>query len=267
MFATIFPLDLGLPTVSLTADQRIRYERNILAPGFGEAGQERLARARVLVVGLGGLGSPVAYYLAAAGVGMLGLMDSERVHLSNLQRQILYSMQDLERPKCAAAADTLSALNPSVHLEKIEQRLEANTAAELIAQYDIVVEASDNFEATFLINDVCLELKKPFATAGVVALSGQAQLVVPGATSCLRCALPEIPAGVPTSDVYGVVGAIPGILGSLEAFEVIRWITGLWNAQPDGSGLLHHVDGDTMRLKTIRIPRRPGCRCVEIARE
>lgn len=253
--------------MSLTADQRIRYERNILAPGFGEAGQERLAQARVLVVGLGGLGSPAAYYLAAAGVGTLGLMDSDRAHLSNLQRQILHSMRDMDRPKSVSAAETLSALNPEVHLEQLEQRIEAGTAAEIVARYDAVLEACDNFESKFLINDVCLQLKKPFATAGVVAFSGQAQLVVPGATACLRCALPEVPSGVPTSDVQGVVGAVAGMLGSLEAFEIIRWLAGLWRAQPDGAGLLHHVDGETMRLKTIRIPRRSDCRCADIAVE
>lgn len=253
--------------MSLTPDQRIRYGRNILAPGFGETGQARLAQARVLVVGLGGLGSPAAYYLASAGVGTLGLMDPDLVELSNLQRQILHATTDLGRPKTVSAAETLSALNPQVQMEPIAQRLEAETATEIIARYGVVIEACDNFASKFLINDLCLQLNKPFATAGVAAFSGQAQFVVPGATACLRCVLPDVPTDGPGNAAPGALGAAAGILGSIEALEVIRWVAGMWRPQPRGAGLLHHLDGETMRLKTVRIPRRAGCQCANISTE
>ncbi len=254
----------------LTESQRARYERNLLIPGLGEEGQERLARARVLIVGLGGLGSPAAFYLAAAGVGTLGLLDSDLVEISNLQRQILHSAARLGDAKTSSAAAALAALNPEVRIETFQERLSGENAAERIRDFDVVVEACDSFESKFLINDTCLELVKPFATAGILALSGQAQFVVPGRTACLRCVLPEIPEGVPTTSQLGVLGALPGILGSVEALEVIRWIGGLWEPQPGGAGSLHTVDahmsdgntgGDTMRLHTLRLTRRPDCPC------
>jgi adenylyltransferase/sulfurtransferase len=247
--------------MGLTEQQRERYDRNLLIPGFGEAGQERLRRARVLVAGLGGLGSPAAYYLAAAGVGTLGLLDSDSVNLSNLQRQILHGTARLGRPKCASAAETLAALNPEVKTETFETRLNNGNAADLLGRFDVIIEATDNFEAKFLINDVCLALQKPFATAGILALSGHALFVVPGQTCCLRCAFHEAPAGEPTTAELGVLGPVPGVLGSLEVLEAIRWLVGLWRPQPDGAGLLHSLDGAIMRLRTLSVPRRVGCRC------
>jgi adenylyltransferase/sulfurtransferase len=250
--------------IVLTQEQRSRYERNLLIPGIGERGQELLARARVLIVGMGGLGSPAAFYLSAAGVGTLGLIDSDRVELSNLQRQVLHTVSRLGQPKTVSALSALKALNPEVQIETFQERLTAENAPERIRGFDVVVEACDNFEAKFLINDVCSDLKKPFATAGILALSGQAQFVVPGQTPCVRCALPEIPEGVPTTSERGVLGAVPGILGSVEALEVIRWITGLWEPQPGGAGSLHTVDGETMRLHTMRLPRRSDCPCMRL---
>jgi molybdopterin-synthase adenylyltransferase len=247
--------------MGLTEQQRERYDRNLLIPGFGEAGQERLRQARVLVAGLGGLGSPAAYYLAAAGVGTLGLLDSDYVSLTNLQRQILHVTSRLYRPKCDSAAETLAALNPEVKTETFETRLNNGNAAEIITRFDVIIEAADNFETKFLINDVCLALNKPFATAGILALSGHALFVVPGQTSCLRCAFPNVPAGEPTTAEFGVLGPVPGVLGSLEALEAIRWLAGLWKPQPDSAGLLHNLDGAVMRLRTLSVPRRAGCRC------
>jgi molybdopterin/thiamine biosynthesis adenylyltransferase len=250
--------------MSLTENQRERYERNILVPGFGEPGQEHLAKARVLIVGMGGLGSPAAYYLAAAGVGVLGLIDSDCVSLSNLQRQILHSMAWLNKPKTESAAHVLAQLNPDVRTERFDERLTPENAPDRIRRFDVVIEACDNFEAKFLINDVCLDQKKPFATAGILAMSGQALFVVPGRTCCLRCAVPTIPKGIPTTAEEGVLGPVPGILGSVEALEVIRWLTGFWKAQPDGAGLLHTVAGAQMRVHTLRVPRRPDCRCARL---
>jgi len=250
----------------LTQEQRIRYERNLLIPRFGEEAQERLANARVAVVGLGGLGSPAAYYLAAAGVGTLGLIDPETVELSNLQRQILHSTDGIGRHKADSAAEALAALNPDVDLSSVRTRLNRENAPGTLGRYDVVLEATDNFETKFLINDVCLELQKPFATAGILALSGQSQFVVPGKSPCLRCAVPAPPAGIPTTAEQGVLGALPGILGSLQALEVIRWIVGLWAPRCNGAGALHSVDGDAMRLNTLRITRREDCICAPLWR-
>ncbi len=245
----------------VNANEVIRYQRNLLIPGFGEQGQERLGQTRVAVVGLGGLGSPVALYLAAAGVGTLGLFDSDAVELSNLQRQVLHDTGRLGMGKAESAAATLEKLNPGVALEVHAVRLTEGNAREFLGPYDAVVEATDNFESKFLLNDVCLDLRKPLATAGILALSGHALFVVPGCSPCLRCVSPEIPRGVPTTAEQGVLGAVPGILGSVEALEILRWAAGLWTARADGRGLLHSVDGRTMRLASMRIPRRRECRC------
>ena len=253
--------------MSLTAEQRTRYERNLLIPGVGSEGQERISSAAVAVVGLGGLGSPVALYLTAAGVGRLGLIDSDRVELSNLQRQVLHTTEDIGRFKPESAAETLTALNPDVKLALSTERVTRDNATELLAGYDVVVEASDNFETKFLINDVCLESGTPFATAGILAMSGQGQFVVPGATPCLRCAMPEIPPGVPTTSELGVLGTVPGILGSLQAMEVLRYLAGVWRPQRDGAGYLHIVDGDGMRLRSLGVTRRRNCRCAPLWRE
>jgi molybdopterin/thiamine biosynthesis adenylyltransferase len=250
--------------VGLLSEQKQRYDRNIRIPGFGEEGQERLLRSRVLIVGLGGLGSPVAFYLAAAGVGRLGLMDSDTLELSNLQRQVLHTTPRIGQAKADSAHATLAPVNPDVRLEVLNGRLTAENAGGIFAEYDVVVECSDNFETKFLINDMCLAYRKPFATAGILSLSGQGMFVAPGQTPCLRCAVPEVPSGVPTTAELGVLGAVPGILGSLEALEVIRYLVGVWKPQPDGYGLLHSVNGDAMRLTTMRVPRRSQCRCAPL---
>ncbi len=146
----------------------------------------------------------------------------------------------------------------------LRTRLAVENAAQILADYDVVVEATDNFESKFLINDVCLELKKPFTTAGILALSGQAMFVVPGKTPCLRCLTPEMPHGVPTTAQQGVLGTVPGILGSVQAMEVIRWLAGLWRPGLDGTGWLHSIEGDRMRLRTLRIARRKDCTCASL---
>lgn len=248
----------------LTEDQRKRYERNLLIPGFGEDAQERLAEARVAIVGLGGLGSPVALYLAAAGVGMLGLVDPDTVELSNLQRQVIHSTPRLGRGKSGSAAETVLTLNPNVRTAAIGLRMTPSNAESMLREYDVVVEATDNFAAKFVLNDACLALKKPFATAGILAMSGQALFVAPGQTPCLRCLTPEPPEDVPSTSEQGVLGAVPGVLGSVQALEVIRWLTGRWTPPEHGEGALHTVDGDAMRLRTMRVPRRLVCRCAPL---
>lgn len=245
---------------------RARYSRNMLIPGLGEDGQKRLARARVLIVGLGGLGSPAAFYLAAAGVGTLGLLDADTVNVSNLQRQILHRTLDIGEAKVVSATRTLQALEPALNIEPRIETLTADNAADIVSRYDAVIEATDNFEAKFLLNDTCLGLGKPLATAGILALAGHAMFVVPGKTACLRCVVPHQPDGVPTTAELGVLGSVPGILGSLEALEVVRWLVGLWTPQDDCAGLLHSVDGNVMRLHTMRVAPRPQCACATLGR-
>ncbi len=250
--------------VKFTSEQLVRYARNILVPGIGQSGQEKLAHSRVCVVGLGGLGSPVCFYLAAAGVGTLGLIDSDKVELSNLQRQILHTTARIGVPKTDSAEESLRALNPDVRIEKHVVRVTRESAERLLNSYDAIIEATDNFESKFIVNDACLEIKKPFATAGILGLSGHAMFVVPGQTPCLRCVFQSIPQGTPTTAEQGVLGAVPGILGSVQALEVIRWITGMWAPLPDASGRLHGVDGTAMTLRTIRVPRLTTCGCAKI---
>ncbi len=245
--------------MTLSDAQRERYSRNLLIPDIGDAGQERLGAASVLIVGLGGLGSPAALYLAAAGVGALGLLDSDKVELSNLQRQVLHSTHRLGQEKTLSAAATLHDLNPDVTLRPMTLRLTAENADHLFAGYDVILEASDNFETKYLVNDACLRTGKPFATAGILGLSGHALFVVPGQSPCLRCLAASEPAGVPTTAELGVLGAVPGILGSLEAMETIRFLAGCRTAA-DG-GKLHSIDGQALRLSTIRVTRRNGCLC------
>ncbi len=248
----------------LNEEQRERYERNILVPGFGETGQQRLLEAGVCIVGLGGLGSSAALYLAAAGVGRLGLVDSDVLERSNLQRQVLHTTDRIGMSKTESAAKTLGALNPDITLQTVRVRVTEDNAADLFSAYDVVVEATDNFAAKYLLNDVCLEYGKPFATAGILALSGQALFVVPGQSPCLRCAVPVEPVGVPSTSEQGVLGAVPGILGSLEAMAVIRYLAGLWNPEPDGGGAIHSINGETMRWRSMRFPRNPACRCAPL---
>lgn len=248
-------------TSSLTPEQRTRYERNLLVHGIGDKGQAKLAAARVLIVGLGGLGSPAALYLAAAGVGVIGLADPDRVELSNLQRQVLHRQSEIRQLKVDSAVRALLALNAEVLLELHPTFLDKDNAAALLAAYDVVVEATDSFETKYLVNDACVDSGKPFVTAGIIALSGHALFVVPGRTPCLRCVVPELPLGEPTTAERGVLGAAAGILGSLEALEVLRWITGLDAPAQGDVGRLHGVDGEGMRLTTTRVRRRPDCRC------
>lgn len=248
----------------LSEDQKHRYERNIMIPGFGEAAQERLGASRVAIVGLGGLGSPAAMYLAAAGIGTLGLFDADQLELSNLQRQVIHATPDLGRQKVESAAEAIARLNPEVRTRALCLRLTESNAREALRDYDVVIEATDNFASKYVLNDACIDLGKPLAVAGILSLSGQAQFIVPGATPCLRCAVADIPEGVPTTSEEGVLGAVPGILGSVEALEVIRWLVGRWRPRPDGSGALHSVDGETMRLNTLWVRRRPTCRCAPL---
>ncbi len=240
-----------------TEEEIQRYSRHILLREVGAGGQERIRRGSVLVVGAGGLGSPAAMYLAAAGVGRIGIADADRVDYSNLQRQLLHATPDVGRPKVESARDRLRAINPGVRVEAHEARFCAANALELVGGYDFVIDGTDNFTAKFLINDACVMAGKPFAHGGVLRFEGQAFTHLPG-TSCLRClygAAPP-PGAVPTCAQAGVLGPVAGMIGAVEAAEALKYLTGAGEPLTDR---LLTLDALAMQFHTIAMRRDAGC--------
>ena len=241
----------------LSHDELIRYSRHLILPEVGMEGQLRLKAARVLVVGAGGLGSPAALYLAAAGVGSLGLVDGDAVELSNLQRQVLHGTASVGHPKVESAAARLRDLNPHVQVETIPERLTSANAREVVRAFDLVADGSDNFPTRYLVNDACVLESKPNAYGAILRFDGQASFFAPGGP-CYRClfAEPPPPGLVPSCAEAGVVGALPGLVGSIQALEVLKWILG---AGESLLGRLLLVDGLRMRTREIVVRRDPGC--------
>ena len=244
--------------MAFSPEERQRYSRHLDLPGFGGHAQERLRAGRVMVVGCGGLGSPALYYLAAAGAGLLGLIDSDVVDVSNLQRQILHATPDIGRPKVDSAVARLRALNPHVRLAPHGERLTADNARELFAPYDIVLDATDNYASKYLINDVCVAMRKPFVHAGISAFCGQILTVVPGKSACLRCVFPvPPPAPGPEAPVNaGPLGPIPGVIGALQATEAIKFLTGIGALL---TGTLLTYDGLEAEFLPVHANRDPEC--------
>jgi adenylyltransferase/sulfurtransferase len=244
--------------VRISGRERQRYDCQLVLNEVGERGQEALRKGSVLVVGAGGLGSPVLFYLAAAGVGRIGIVDDDVVDLSNLQRQILFSTADIGRPKAEVAAERLAGLNPEVALEPSTSRLRAATAAALIDDYDVVVTAVDNFPARYLLNDACVLAGKTLVDGAVLRMTGLAMTVKGGETACYRCLFPEPPppAGVVSCSEAGVLGPIPGLIGSIQALEVIKVLTGA--GRPLYDRLLQY-DGAAMTFTEVAVERAPAC--------
>ena len=244
--------------MAFSSEERKRYARHLDLPGFGGHAQERLRAGRVLVVGCGGLGSPALYYLAAAGVGLLGLVDSDAVEISNLQRQILHATPDIGRPKVDSAVGRLRALNPHVRLAPHTERLAADNARDLFAPYDIILDATDNFASKYLINDTCAALKKPFVHAGISGFCGQLLTVIPGKSACLRCLFPEPPplASSESAPAAGPLGAVPGVIGSLQAVEALKFLAGVGALLTD---TLLTYDGLEAEFKPVHATRNPAC--------
>lgn len=243
----------------MTNDERIRYSRHLIMPEVGAEGQERLNKARVLCIGAGGLGSPAALYLAAAGVGTLGLIDFDDVDLSNLQRQILHGTPDIGRRKVDSARDRLQEVNPHVRLETHDARLTASNAQDLIGSYDVVVDGSDNFATRYLSNDVCVWANKPNVYGSVFRFEGQATVFAPGrGAPCYRCLFPEPPAPgtVPNCAEAGVLGVLPGIIGSIQANEAIKLVLGVGEPL---LGRLLHFDALKMRFREFKLRPDPQC--------
>lgn len=244
----------------LTPEQVERYSRQIMVPDIGGAGQIRLRQASVLVVGAGGLGSPAAFYLAAAGIGRLGIVDGDTVDLSNLQRQILHTTADRGLRKVESARSRLLDLNAEVDVEVHDVRLTEENAAGLMAPYDFVIDGSDNFDTKFLVNDVAVSLGKPFSHAGIVRLQGQTMTVVPPDSACYRCLFEEPPAPgeVLGCQQAGILGAVAGTIGSIQATEAIKYVVGLEDHLLVNRLLTY--DARTMETRKVPVPPNPRCR-------
>jgi adenylyltransferase/sulfurtransferase len=243
----------------LTTEQIERYSRQIMVPDLGGKGQVQLRQARVLVVGAGGLGSPAALYLAAAGVGRLGLVDPDRVELSNLQRQILHFTPDIGRAKVESARSKLAQLNPEVEISLYAQRLTDDNAAEILNGYDFVLDGSDNFATKFLVNDTAVRMGIAYSHAGIVRLQGQTMTVVPGKSACYRCVFkePPPPEEILSCQQAGILGAVAGTIGSIQATEAVKYLTGF------EEGLLLNrlltYDAATMIFHTVDVKKNARC--------
>ncbi len=245
-----------LPTLSTA--ERLRYSRHLTLPTVGVDGQRRLKAARVLIVGAGGLGAPTALYLAAAGVGTIGLIDNDVVDVTNLQRQVLYGTGDVGRAKLDAARDRLHDLNPHVQIEVHADWLSSTNALELIARYDIVIDGTDNFATRYLVNDACVLLGKPNVHGSIFQFDGQASLFATQDGPCYRCLYPEPPpAGmVPNCAEGGVLGVLPGLIGTIQATETLKLILGIGETL---AGRLLMVDALAMQFRTVNVQRDPHC--------
>ncbi len=245
--------------MELSQNQQQRYRRHLILEQVGEAGQKKISSAKVLVIGAGGLGSPVLLYLAAAGVGTLGVADSDVVDLSNLQRQVIHATPDVDRGKVASACEKINRLNPDVTVRRFEGQVNAANILEMIAPYDMVVDATDNFPSKFLINDACVIAGKPFSHAGVLQMVGQTMTVLPGQSACYRCVFSEPPAAedVPSCSQVGLLGTLPGVLGTLQATEVLKYILGQGELLTNRLLIFDALD---MEFRTVQVATDENCR-------
>lgn len=242
----------------LTEQQIERYSRHIILQQVGGAGQEKLLASRVLIAGAGGLGAPAALYLAAAGVGTLGLLDGDEVDLTNLQRQIIHHTNDVGRRKVDSAAEKIRAINPDVMVRTYDVWARAENLREIVKEYDFVIDGVDNFPGKFLINDACYFERIPFCHAGILQFEGQLMTVLPGRTSCYRCIFPTVPppGAVPSCGQAGVLGVLPGVIGSLQATEAIKHLLGIGNLLTD---TLLTYSALTMEFRKVRVSRNADC--------
>ena len=241
-----------------TNDQIYRYSRHIILPDVGGSGQKKLLQARVLLVGAGGLGSPAAMYLAAAGVGTLGLVEFDKVDLSNLQRQLLHRTKDVGRLKLDSAEETINGLNPDVKVVKHPVVLDSSNVMDIIKDYDIVVNGTDNFPTRYLVNDACVFAGKPLVDGSIFMFEGQATVYDARRGPCYRCLFPTPPppGEVPSCQEAGVLGVLPGIIGSIQAIETIKLILGKGDSL---KGRLLLFDAMAMEFREMRIEKDPNC--------
>jgi len=248
----------GKGLVDFTDDQLLRYSRHIILPEVGGKGQAKIANAKVVIIGAGGLGCPVGYYLTAAGVGTIALIDNDTVEMSNLQRQIAHSVHTIGMPKVESAQKTFNALNPDVTIVPLKVRISKDNIIDLIRDYDIVVDGSDNFPTRYLVNDACVMSGKPLVSGAILRFEGQVTTLVPGNGPCYRCLFeePPPPGLVPSCQEAGVLGVLPGVIGGLQATEVLKLIIGKGEVLM-GELLIYNALKTTFRK--VKIPKNPSC--------
>lgn len=247
--------------MSLRDDQIERYSRQILLPNVGGKGQEKLLNAKVLIIGAGGLGSPCALYLASAGIGKIGIVDSDKVELNNLQRQILHSTQTVGRQKVESAKERLSAVNPDVEVITYNLRLTSENIMEIIKDYDIIVDGSDNFPTRYLVNDACVLSSKPLSHGGIFRFDGQAITIIPHQSACYRCLFPQPPPPglVPSCQEAGILGAVAGVVGTIQANEVLKYILGIGDLLTNKLLVFNALDSYFRQVKVPKDPKCPVC--------
>lgn len=247
--------------MKLNDHQIERYSRQIILPSLGGKGQEKLLSAKVLIVGAGGLGSPAALYLASAGIGKIGIVDSDKVELNNLQRQILHSTKDVGRAKVESAKARLSATNPEIEITPYDIRLTSANILDIIKEYDIIIDGSDNFPTRYLVNDASVLSAKPLSHGGIFRFDGQAMTILPGVSACYRCLFPEPPpAGLmPSCQEAGILGAVAGIIGTIQANEVLKYVLGIGDLLSGKLLVFSALDSSFRRVKVPKDPKCPVC--------
>ena len=245
--------------MAFTDEQLERYSRHIILKEIGVKGQKKLLAGKVLIIGAGGLGAPAAMYLAAAGVGTIGIADADVVDLSNLQRQVIHTTNDIGKKKVESAAETMRAINPDVTVNTYYDFVNSTNIMDMIADYDFILDGTDNFPTKFLINDACVMANKPFSHAGIIRFKGQLTTVIPHEGPCYRCIFKNPPPkdAVPTCKQAGVIGAMGGVIGSLQAMEAVKYLTGTGELL---SGYLLTYDALKMEFHKVKLPPRgDGC--------
>jgi molybdopterin-synthase adenylyltransferase len=242
----------------LNDEQVERYSRHIMLKEIGGEGQELLLRSKVLIIGAGGLGSPAALYLAAAGIGTIGIADGDAVELSNLQRQIIHNSGDIRKAKVLSAKEKMSAMNPDVKVNEFPCWVTEKNISSIICDYDFVIDATDNFVSKFLINDACVFAKKPFSHAGVLQFAGQTITVITGKSACYRCIFNEPPPEdvVPSCSRAGILGVLPGVIGTIQATEAVKFLLKKGSLLTDR---LLTYDALRMRFREVRVRKNPLC--------
>lgn len=245
---------LGGIVLAFSNEQIERYSRHIILKEVGVKGQKKLLNAKVLIIGAGGLGSPAAMYLAAAGVGTIGVADADSVELSNLQRQIIHTTTDVEKAKVQSAKETIEELNPDITVKQYHTYVNKDNIIDMINEYDFIIDGTDNFATKFLINDACVLQKKPFCHAGIIRFQGQLMTYVPEKGPCYRCIFEGPPPkdAVPTCKQAGVIGAMAGVIGSLQAMEAIKYILGIGELL---TGCLLTYDALSMEFRKVKFPK------------
>ena len=244
--------------MDFTENQLERYSRHIILKDVGIEGQMKLMEGKVLVIGAGGLGSPALLYLAAAGIGTIGIADGDLLEMSNLQRQVIHFTDDIDKPKVDSAKEKIRRLNPDVNVVTYPEMVSTETILAMIEPYDFVIDGTDNFPAKFLINDACVLLKKPFSHCGILTFYGQTITIVPGESACYRCLFPKPPApdAVPTCSQAGVIGVIAGTMGTLQANEAIKYILGVGDLLTNRLLTFDALDTD---FRTLTLNKRSDC--------